>query len=71
MTHLDEPNSPDVMQVISENEGVVTERRDVGKHAKMIIELLHLMVQQDGNTGTTMATLVKDWRSTQARAKQW
>jgi hypothetical protein len=71
MKYLDEPNTPNVMQVISENEGISTKRRDVGKHTKTVIELLHLMVQQDGNTGTTMAMLVKNWRRTRARAEQW
>lgn len=69
LTHLGEPNTPDVMQVVSENEGIVTERRDVGKHAKTVVELLHLRVQQDANV--TMAMLVKDWRNTGAGAEQW
>lgn len=69
LTHLGEPNTPDVMQVVSENQGIVTHLRDVGKHAKTVVELLHLRVQQDANV--TMAMLVKDWRNTGAGAEQW
>ena len=69
LTHLGEPNTPDLMQVLSENEGIATERRDVGKHAKTVVELLHLREQQDANV--TMAMLVKDWRITGAGAEQW
>ena len=69
LAHLGEPNAPDVTQVVSENEGTVTGRRDVGKHAKTVVELLHLRTLQEVNVTLTM--LVKDWRNTGAGAEQW
>jgi hypothetical protein len=69
LTHLGEPNAPDVMKVVSENEELVTQRRDVGKHAKTVVELLYLRESQGENV--TMSMLVKDWRSTGAAAEKW
>jgi hypothetical protein len=69
MKHLGEPDAPDVMDVVSANEDIVTTRRDVGQHAKTLVRLLHLLIQ-DGRD-VTMAMLVKDWRSTAATAPQW
>jgi hypothetical protein len=69
LTHLGEPNAPDVMKVVADNEGIVTKRRDVGKHAKTVVQLLHKCMQNDDNV--TMSMLVKEWRSTGAAASQW
>ena len=69
LTHLGEPNAPDVMQVVNENEGIATIRRDVGTHAKTLVQLLNELIM-DGRD-ITMAMLIKEWRSTSATAAQW
>ena len=69
MKHLGEPNAPDVLDVVSQNEDIVTTRRDVGPHAKTVVQLLELQLQ-DGKD-VTMAMLVKEWRSTGASAHGW
>jgi hypothetical protein len=69
LTHLGEPNVPDVMQVVKENEGIATTPRDVGTHAQTLVKLLSLRI--DEGKDMTMAMLVKDWRSTGVAAPQW
>jgi len=69
LKHLGEPNVPDVHIVQKENEGVTTTRRDVGSHARTVVQLLELRLSKGEDT--TMAMLVKDWRSTAASAPQW
>lgn len=69
LTHLGEPGAPDVMKLVHETDGITTQPRDVGMHAKTLIELLHLREQQEANV--TMAMLVKDWRNTGAGAEPW
>ena len=68
MKHLGEPNSADVLEVCSRNEGTTTERRDVGKHAQTAVRLLALKTR-DGQD-VTQAMLVKDWRG-KRKAEQW
>jgi hypothetical protein len=69
LTHLGEPNVPDVMQVVKENEGIATTPRDVGTHAQTLVKLLSLRIGEGKDM--TMAMLVKDWRSTGVAAPQW
>lgn len=61
LKHLGEPDCPDVHQVEIENEGITTYRRDVGIHAKTVVQLLHLRITQGSNVTANM--LVKDWRT--------
>jgi hypothetical protein len=70
LKHLGEPNCPDVLQVRKENEGITTVPRDVGSHAKTVLELLSIRLQEGKDM--TMAMLVKDWRATKtSNAPQW
>lgn len=68
LTHLGEPNVPDVMQVVKENEGIATTPRDVGTHAQTLVKLLSLRIREGKDM--TMAMLVKDWRASGAAAPQ-
>ena len=58
---LGEPNCPNVLELMKADDGVVTELKDVGAHAKTVTALLHhkMMLGQD----LTLAMLVKEWRS--------
>lgn len=69
MTHLGEPNCPDVLEVCRQNDGITTNRRDVGKHAQTAIRLLSLRLQEGRDI--TSAMLVKDWRMKSDKAPQW
>lgn len=69
LTHLGEPNVPEVMQVVKENEGIATTQRDVGMHAQTLVKLLSLRLREGRDM--TMAMLVKDWRATGAAAASW
>jgi hypothetical protein len=64
LTHLGEPNCPDVKQVEIDNEGITTIRREVGKHAQTVVRLLYLRLQH--NAKITVAMLTKDWRTSGA-----
>jgi hypothetical protein len=69
LKHLGEPNAPDVLEVVSQNEDIVTTRRDVGSHAKTVVQLVQHQLQ-DGKD-VTMVMLVKEWRATGAAAAPW
>jgi ATP-dependent DNA helicase Q1 len=58
---LGEPDCPDVDAVMTANDGITTEQRDVGAHAKTVTALLRYKVLQRENV--TLPMLVKDWRS--------
>lgn len=68
LTHLGEPNCPDLMQVVKENEGIASSPRDVGLHAQTVVKLLSLR-QREGKD-MTLAMLVKEWRSTGSSVPQ-
>ena len=68
LTHLGEPNAPDVLQLRKEHEGETTIPRDVGKHAQTVVRLLEERLAE--SKAMTMAMLVKDWRSTLDTAPQ-
>jgi hypothetical protein len=61
LKHLGEPNCPNVREVEEENESCTTYRRDVGAHAKIVVQLLNLRILEGNNV--TAAMLVKDWRT--------
>lgn len=69
LKHLGEPNAPDVSEVVTQNEDIVTTRRDVGAHAKTVVQLVQQQLQ-DGKD-VTMAMLVKEWRLTGPSALPW
>lgn len=58
---LGEPDCPNVDEVMTSNDGITTEQRDVGAHAKTVTALLRYKVLQRENV--TLPMLVKDWRS--------
>lgn len=62
LTHLSEPNAPDILQVQNEHEGATTVPRDVGKHAQAAVRLLDAHLSEGDNM--TMNMLVKEWRTT-------
>lgn len=66
LASLGEPNAPNALQVQKENDGVVTDPRDVGKHAKTVAQLLRDRVE-DGDL-LTLPMLVKEWRAKPANA---
>ena len=68
LTHLGEPNAPDVLRLRKENEGVTTTPRDVGRHAQNVVRLLNERIT--AGKDMTMAMLVKDWRTTSDSAPQ-
>ena len=68
LTHLGEPNAPDVHRLRNENEGDTTILRDVGNHAQTVVRLLEERIAE--GKSMTMAMLVKDWRSTLNTAPQ-
>lgn len=61
LKHLGEPDCPDVKQVDQDNDGITTIRKEVGVHAKTVVQLLHLRIQQ--NAKMTIAMLTKEWRT--------
>ncbi|GAX11626.1 ATP-dependent DNA helicase Q1 [Fistulifera solaris] len=67
MTHLGEPDPGSSLQEIClRNDGITSERREVGKHAKTLLQILHHR-QQEGDS-VTPAMLLKDWRSRRENA---
>jgi hypothetical protein len=69
MKHLGEPDTPDPLEVCRRNDGITTERRDVGEHAKTVVQVLKLRL--DMGSDITPAMLLKDWRATGAKTLQW
>ena len=63
LAHLNEPIM-DVDALFKRYDGVINDPRDVGLHCKAVTELLHQR-QREGSE-TTLAQLVKDWRSKSA-----
>ena len=58
---LGEPNSPDVNAILDENNGITTDEKDVGVHAKTVTELLRYKANRGDDV--TVPMLVKEWRS--------
>lgn len=69
LKHLGEPDCPDPLEVCRLNDGVTTERREVGIHAKTVVELLKTRL--DEMQDLTPAMLVKEWRSKGEQALPW
>lgn len=69
LKHLGEPDCPDVRTVVRENEGTTTVSRDIGVHARTLVQLLDVRTQEGRDM--TLNMLVKDWRSTSSSAPQW
>jgi ATP-dependent DNA helicase Q1 len=69
LASLGEPDSPDPQQVQKENDGITTDSRDVGKHAKTVVQLLQERIQDGENL--TLPMLVKEWRAKPDTAPQW
>jgi hypothetical protein len=69
LTHLGEPNIPDVMSIVKVNEGISSTPRDVGRHAQTVVKLLSLRIREGKDM--TLAMLVKEWRCNGASAPQW
>lgn len=61
---LGEPDCPDVDEVLTANDGITTEQRDVGAHAKTVTALLQYKVVR--REDVTLPMLVKDWRAKNA-----
>lgn len=66
LTHLGEPNPPDLAPIVAANDGVSTYQRDVGAHVKAMVRLLQQRTQEGKDM--TLNMLVKDWRSTSESA---
>lgn len=68
LAHLNEPifNVDDLMK---KYDGVVNDVRDVGLHCKTATQVLYHRQQQSDDT--TLAQLVKEWRSKGAGSPQW
>jgi len=69
LKNLAEPNCPDVTEVQRANDGITTDPRDVGKHAKTVTQLLYER-SQDGDL-LTLPMLVKEWRTKPDNASPW
>ena len=69
MTHLGEPNSPDVMEICRQNAGITTDKRDVGLHAQTAVRLLIKRLGEGDKI--TQAMLIKDWRAKPTNAVEW
>lgn len=69
LAHLGEPEAPDVTQVQRENDNIVTEPREVGKHAQTVTKLLVEHCHQDNKL--TLPMLVKEWRMKRENASPW
>lgn len=61
LKHLGEPDCPDVKEVEKENEGKTTIRKEVGIHAKTVVQLLNVRLNEGNNITASM--LAKDWRT--------
>ena len=69
LSHLGEPDCPDVQAVKRANADATTVLRDIGVHARTLVQLLDVRTQEGKDM--TLNMLVKDWRSTSASAPQW
>jgi hypothetical protein len=69
LASLGEPNSPDPIEVQKQNDGVVTDPRDVGTHAKTVAQLLQ--ERTDVGDLLTLPMLVKEWRAKGPNASKW
>jgi hypothetical protein len=61
LTHLGEPNCPNIKDVVANNANETTYERDIGIHAKVLVQLLELRLRQGNNITPTM--LAKEWRT--------
>jgi hypothetical protein len=61
LTHLGEPDCPNIQEVKANNANETTYERDVGVHAQILVKLLDLRLRQGSNITPTM--LAKDWRT--------
>jgi hypothetical protein len=69
LTHLGEPNGPNMLAVLKDNEGTSSTPRDVGTHAQTVVKLLSLRMSE--RKDMTLAMLVKEWRGTGPSTPQW
>lgn len=69
MAHLGEPNCDDIEALCRQYDGVITERRNVGRHCKAVAGLLYERIQEKEKM--TLPMLVKDWRSKSKDSPTW
>lgn len=71
MTHLGETEDDgcSIQEICRRNEGITSERKEVGKHAKTLVQILNHR-QQEGSK-VTPAMLLKDWRTRPENALPW
>lgn len=58
---MGEPDAPNVDALLDADDGVMTERKDLGAHCKTVTALLNYKAQLGEDL--TLAMLVKEWRS--------
>lgn len=61
LNHLGEPVTNDLEAFSQRFDGVVTEKRDVGRHAQVVTRLLDENIRR--GESLTIVMLVKEWRS--------
>jgi hypothetical protein len=58
---MGEPDAPNVDALMEADDGVTTERKDLGAHCKTVTALLQNKIQSGQDL--TLPMLVKEWRS--------